>query len=81
VRLNQVQGVDGLVKLSGRTDVGLADPAQSALIALTQVTASMLSVRGVRSPSRIVGSQAVLSLLDEACDEFVRIHRVMGQNL
>lgn len=80
VRLNQVEGFEGPVKLSGRTNVGLADPAQSALIALTQVTTSMLTVQGVPSPSRIVGSQAVLALLDEACDEFVQIHRAMVQN-
>lgn len=81
VRLNLVDGFEGPVKLSGRTNVGLADPAQSALIALTQATTSMLAVRAVASPSRNVGSQAVLALLDEACDEFARIDRTMDQDL
>lgn len=75
VRLNQ-SGLDGdLWKLAGRTNAGLADPAQGALIALNQVTASMLTVPGVASPSRIVASRAAMALLDEACEEFVRIER------
>jgi hypothetical protein len=75
VRLNQ-SGLDGdLWKLAGRTNAGLADPAQGALVALNQVTASMLTVPGVASPSRIVASRAAMALLDEACEEFVRIER------
>lgn len=75
VRLNQ-SGPDGdLWKLAGRTNAGLADPAQGALIALNQVTASMLTVPGVASPSRIVASRASMALLDEACEEFARIER------
>lgn len=81
VRLNQVEGFGGLVKLAGRTDIGLADPAQSALIALTQATSSMLTLPGVLSPTRVVGSKAVLALVDEACDEFERISRTMVDRL
>ena len=78
VRLNQ-SGLDGdLWKLAGRTNAGLADPAQGALIALNQVTASMLTVPGVASPSRIVASRAAMALLDEACEEFVRIERELA---
>lgn len=78
VRLNQ-SGLDGdLWKLAGRTNAGLADPAQGALIALSQVTASMLTVSGVASPSRIVASRAAMALLDEACEEFVRIERELA---
>lgn len=78
VRLNQ-SGLDGdLRKLAGRTNAGLADPAQGALIALNQVTASMLTVPGVASPSRIVASRAVMALLDEACEEFARIERELA---
>mgnify|MGYP000874326475 FL=1 len=78
VRLNQ-SGRDGdLRKLAGRTNAGLADPAQGALIALNQVTASMLTVPGVASPSRIVASRAVMALLDEACEEFARIERELA---
>lgn len=78
VRLNQ-SGLDGdLWKLPGRTNAGLADPAQGALIALNQVTASMLTVPGVASPSRIVASRAAMALLDEACEEFVRIERELA---
>lgn len=78
VRLNQ-SGLDGdLWKLAGRTNAGLADPAQGALIALNQVTASMLTVPGVASPSRIVASRAAMALLDEACEEFARIERELA---
>lgn len=78
VRLNQ-SGRDGEVwKLAGRTNAGLADPAQGALIALSQVTASMLVVPGVASPSRIVASRATMALLDEACEEFARIERELA---
>lgn len=78
VRLNQ-SGLDGdLRKLAGRTNAGLADPAQGALIALNQVTASMLTVPGVASPSRIVASRAAMALLDEACEEFARIERELA---
>lgn len=78
VRLNQ-SGLDGdLWKLAGRTNAGLADPAQGALIALNQVTASILTVPGVASPSRIVASRAAMALLDEACEEFVRIERELA---
>lgn len=78
VRLNQ-SGVDGdLWKLAGRTNAGLADPAQGALIALNQVTASMLTVPGVASPSRIVASRATMALLDETCEEFARIERELA---
>lgn len=78
VRLNQ-SGLDGdLRKLAGRTNAGLADPAQGALIALNQVTASILTVPGVASPSRIVASRAVMALLDEACEEFARIERELA---
>lgn len=78
VRLNQ-SGLDGdLWKLAGRTNAGLADPAQGALIALNQVTASMLTVPGVASPSRIVASRAAMALLDEACEEFARIERKLA---
>lgn len=78
VRLNQ-SGLDGgLWKLAGRTNAGLADPAQGALIALNQVTASMLTGPGVASPSRIVASRAAMALLDEACEEFARIERELA---
>ncbi|AQP44979.1 hypothetical protein RPIT_09435 [Tessaracoccus flavus] len=78
VRLNQ-SGLDGdLWKLAGRTNAGLADPAQGALIALNQVTASMLTVPGVASPSRIVASRATMALLDEAREEFARIERELA---
>lgn len=78
VRLNQ-SGLDGdSWKLAGRTNAGLADPAQGALIALNQVTASMLIVPGCASPSRIVGSQATMALLNEACEEFARIDRELA---
>lgn len=78
VRLNQ-SGLDGdLWKLAGRTNAGLADPAQGALIALNQVTASMLTVPGVASPSRIVASRTAMALLDEACEEFARIERELA---
>lgn len=73
VRLNQ-SGLDGRQwKLAGRTNAGLADPAQSALIALNQVTASLLTLPGVPSPSRLVASRAAMILQNEACHEFVRI--------
>jgi hypothetical protein len=78
VRLNQ-SGLDGdLWKLAGRTNSGLADPAQGALIALNQVTASMLIVPGCASPSRIVSSRATMALLNEACEEFARIERELA---
>lgn len=78
VRLNQ-SGMDGQAwKLAGRTNAGLADPAQRALIALSQVTASMLVLPGVASPSRIVASRATMALLDEACEEFARIERELA---
>lgn len=75
VRLNQAEGPDGLAKLAGRTNGGLADPAQGALIALNHVTASMLTLPGVTSPAAVVGSRAAMVLLDEACEEFARIER------
>jgi hypothetical protein len=38
----------------------------------------MLTVPGVASPSRIVASRAAMALLDEACEEFVRIERELA---
>lgn len=75
VRLNQVERPDGLVKLTGRTNEGLADPAQGALISLCQVTSSMLTLPGITSPSAVVGMHAAMELLDEACEELARVER------
>lgn len=79
VRLNTT-GLDGdQWKLAGRTNAGLADPAQGALIALNHVTACLLTLPGVASPSRIVSSHAVMKLLDEACNTFARIERQIAE--
>ena len=72
-RLNVRQGPDGPVKLAGRTDGGLADPAQSALIALHQTTSALLNCPGVATLSGVMGAKAVEILLAEACAEFARI--------
>ncbi|MFI9485370.1 DUF5677 domain-containing protein [Promicromonospora sp. NPDC052451] len=76
-RLNRRSGPDGVVKLAGRTNRGLADSAQGALIALHQVTSAMLTCPGVVTPSGLVGVQAVTLLLDEACRDFARTEREM----
>jgi len=77
-RLNIVDGSDGQVKLTGRTNIGLADPAQSALIALNQTTSALIVCPGASTPSGILGMQAVAALLEEACQEFARISREMA---
>jgi Family of unknown function (DUF5677) len=73
VRLNTVTGPDGPVKLAGRTNYGLADPAQTALIALQQVNGTMLTSPGVSTFSSVVGAQALHVLVGQACDEFVHV--------
>lgn len=78
-RLNRRSGPDGAVKLAGRTNRGLADSAQGALIALHQVTSAMLTCPGVATPSGLVGVQAVALLLDEACRDFARTERTMRE--
>lgn len=77
-RLNLLDGPDGQVKLTGRTNIGLADPAQSALIALHQTTAALLTCPGATTPSGLFGAHAVARLLEEACEEFARISREMA---
>lgn len=79
VRLNTMGLAGDQWKLVGRTNSGLADPAQGALIALNQVTASVLTLQGVASPSRIVASRAAMVLLDEASNEFARIEREIAR--
>lgn len=78
-RLNRKDGPDGEVKLAGRINHGLADPAQTALIALHQVTRAMLTCPGVSTPSTVMGAQAVEVLLEEACTEFARIEIAMRE--
>ncbi|NTW39431.1 MAG: hypothetical protein HGA44_06010 [Cellulomonadaceae bacterium] len=72
-RLNLVDGSDGQMKLTGRTNTGLADPAQSALIALHQTTSALITCPGASTPSGVLGTQVVAALLDDACQEFARI--------
>lgn len=72
VRLNRVRGPWGELKLTGRTNSGLADPAQTALIALNQATASFLACPGVTSPARLVAANAIRLLVDETCGAFAK---------
>lgn len=79
VRLNTVLGPDGPVKLAGRTNMGLADPAQTALIALQQVNGAMITSPGAGSISGVLGAQALQVLVRQACDEFVRVQLEMQE--
>jgi Family of unknown function (DUF5677) len=79
VRLNTVTGPDGPVKLAGRTNFDLADPAQTALIALQQVNGAMITSPGVSSISGVLGAQALQVLVSQACDEFVRVQLEMQE--
>jgi hypothetical protein len=77
-RLNALDGSDGQAKLTGRTNNGLADPAQSALIALHQPTSALITCPGASNPSGVLGTHAVAGLLEEACKEFARSSRKMA---
>lgn len=78
VAANIVSNGYGQVLLTGPSNMGLADPGQSALISLFQITTSML-VRGGQEfgPSTVIGMQAVQSMLDRACDEFASGERAV----
>jgi len=67
------------VKLAGRTNMGLADPAQTALIALQQVNGAMITSPGAGSISGVLGAQALQVLVRQACDEFVRVQLEMQE--
>lgn len=71
VAANVVSHGDGQALLVGPSNVGLADPGQSALISLHQITATML-VDGGQSPgpTALIGLQAVSQMLDRACASF-----------
>jgi Family of unknown function (DUF5677) len=79
VRLNTVTGPDGPVKQTGRFNYGLADGAQTALIALQQVNGALLASPGVSTFLSVVGAQALQVLVDKACDEFVAVQRRMKE--
>jgi hypothetical protein len=66
------------VYLTGPTNVGLADPGHGALISLLQVTTDLIlfgrpSAEG--SPYATATVTALAQLVDEAGDEFLRVHR------
>lgn len=66
------------VYLTGPTNVGLADPGHGTLISLLQVTTDLIlfgrpSAEG--SPHATAMVTALAKLVDEAGDEFLRVHR------
>jgi hypothetical protein len=66
------------VYLTGPTNAGLADPGHGALISLLQVTTDLVlfgrpSAEG--SPHATAMVTALAQLVDEAGDEFLRVHR------
>ena len=79
VRLNTVTGPDGPVRLTGRFNYGLADGAETALIALQQVNGALLTSPGVSTFFSVVGAQDLQVLVSEACDEFVAVQRRMKE--
>jgi hypothetical protein len=72
-RLNLIQRGDARGRLVGPMNAGLADPGQSALISLVQVTTMQLlrgRPIGVDSTPLVI-TKALATLLDEACDTFL----------
>lgn len=75
---NVVNSGYGNVLLTGPSNVGLSDPGQSALISLSQITTFLL-VRGGQTPGpkTVIGMQAVLKMLNRACDSFAAGERAV----
>jgi hypothetical protein len=71
-RLNVLKRGDRRFRLVGPTNIGMAEPGHGALISLVQVTTTLLiKGRPLDDPMRLVVSEALLKLTDDAGDAFL----------
>lgn len=81
IAANLITHNGGQALLAGPSNVGLADPGQSALISLHQITTTMLVHGGsTPGPMTLVGLQAVQAMLDRARHEFAEVERAIRRD-
>ena len=67
---------DEAVLLAGPSNIGLADPGQSAAISLMQVTASLLQL--APTLDHIIAARTIQRLVRDVCEAFGRVHSELG---
>jgi Family of unknown function (DUF5677) len=74
--LNLLQRGGGHILLAGAVNMGLADPAHSAMISLAQITVNLLIMgRPEPTPEFVAYASAILQLQDEAGATFLEAHQ------
>jgi hypothetical protein len=68
------------VLLAGPTNSGLADPAQSAVVALTQITTTLVVSRKPLSAEDLLALVAIRKLMDKAADAFIDAHKALEED-
>lgn len=75
-----VSGSDGYatVALAGPSNAGLADPGQSAVMALMNCTVALINHKP--TPENVVGMKVLQRLLDEVVEAFIQAHIKLEQD-